>query len=157
MSDEVKRGPGRPRRNENEPGVPYLPEQIDERETTEKPTDGRPQQVGYVNEMPNHPDFHDNPLVEITTDHPDYNGVPGPVPKGCIEVEIVRRYVPEVRINDAGNAVSDGDGGHRAQDNAGQGATLAPGRIVRLPKKEAARLIKNGVATTTENSFDAAD
>jgi len=154
--EEQKRGPGRPRR-EPEPGQVQLPEVIDERETTQKPTDGRPQQVGYVNEMPKHPDFHDNPLVEISNDHESYGGVPGPVPKGCIEVEILRRYVPETKLNEAGNSVSDGQGGHHKQSNAEQGETINPGRVVRLPKKEAARLIKMGVATTTENSFDDAD
>jgi len=157
MNDEPKRGPGRPRKDEIQPGEPYLPEQIDERETTDKPTDGRPQQVGHVDRMPNHPDFHTNRLVEKDIEHDDSDGTPGPVPKGCIEVEVLRRYNPEVTINDAGNAVSDGSGGFRRVDNSVQNDALAVGRIVRLPKKEAARLIKAGVVTTTENAFDAED
>lgn len=158
MADEQKRGPGRPRK-EHEPGVGNPPEFVpdipveDERETTDKPTDGRPQQVGYVEEMPKHPDFHDNKLVEIS-EGPSVGPEPtGKAPAGTVEVEIVRGYVPSVRLDENGNPVKKG-GDFEETDNDAGGEKLMPGRIVRLPKKEAAGLIKSGAATTTDNSFD---
>jgi hypothetical protein len=156
MADKQNRGPDRPSKEEQEPGVGFPPEAPhveDERLTTDKPTDGRPQNVGYVEgKLPKHPDFHDNPLVEISHG-PEAEEPVGKAPAGTVEVEILRGYVPSVRLNDNGNPVRK-DGEFDLADNANGGEKLQVGRIVRLPKKEAAGLIKAGIATTTDNSFD---
>jgi hypothetical protein len=70
---------------------------------------------------------------------------PGLPKEATIEVELLRKYVPENIVNE--------DGSLAAQPNDQNNVPLAAGTIVRLPKKEASRVVQRGIATLTDNSF----
>lgn len=157
MTDEPKRGPGRPRRetvdgendvirqplqteDENPAKVLYDEAEARRRENTAIAQYNVEQELADQADLAKRQELEDKAAAKARKDAKRaYNG-------STVEVLIVRKYVPTYRTDAEGDLV--------AQDNSSANPKeVQPGTTLNLPKDEAARAVKLGIAEITANSF----